>query len=65
VFVKTLVDKEKTPAWKSLLLPLLFTGNQIANTVAAGDMTEIIVEIKKAVVTLSHSGRGWEFVNEE
>jgi hypothetical protein len=28
-------------------------------------MTEIIVEIKNAVVTLSHSGRGWEFVNEE
>lgn len=61
---KTLSDRQGIPAWKSSLLPLLFTGNQIGITVNAGDMDGIVADTDKIVVSLSHNGRGWEFVSQ-
>jgi hypothetical protein len=61
---KDSLDKQRIPAWKSSLLPLLFTGNELRINVAAGDMNTIIADTSKAVVSLLNSGRGWEFVVE-
>jgi hypothetical protein len=58
-------DRHKTPAWKSSVLPLLFTGTRIGIIVAAREMREIKTDTDRIVVSLSHSGRGWEFVSEE
>jgi hypothetical protein len=57
--------QQNMPAWKYFVLPLLFTGNRIGTTVAARDMREIKTDTDKIVVSLSHSGRRWEFVSEE
>ncbi|CAO2655539.1 Nn.00g043420.m01.CDS01 [Neocucurbitaria sp. VM-36] len=61
---KTLFEKNSVPAWKSSVLPLLFTGNGMAKTGALENMKEIEGETDKAVVTLLHTGRGWEFISE-
>lgn len=60
---KTLVDREKVPAWKSSLLPLLFMGDRIGGAVAVGDMDDIKKDTKKLTVSLSRNGKGWEFVS--
>jgi len=61
---KMLFDRQKIPAWKSSVLPLLFTGNRIGTTVIVGDMKEIKADTDKIVVSLLHSAKGWEFISE-
>lgn len=61
---KMLLDRHRIPAWKSSILPLLFTGNQIGRNVVAGDLDGILADTDKMIVSLSHGGKGWEFVSE-
>ncbi|KAJ4383389.1 hypothetical protein N0V86_001436 [Didymella sp. IMI 355093] len=58
-------DRQRVPAWKSSLLPLLFVGNQVGPTVDAGPLKQIEKDTNQIVVSLSHNERGWEFVGEE
>ncbi|KAF3010696.1 hypothetical protein E8E13_005947 [Curvularia kusanoi] len=60
---KMFLDKRRIPAWKSSILPLLFTGDRIGSTVNAGDLDQIITDSDKIIVKLSHDGKGWEFVS--
>ncbi|KAJ8106623.1 hypothetical protein OPT61_g9414 [Boeremia exigua] len=62
---KMVSDRRGVPAWKSSVLPLLFMGNQIENTVEVKDMKSINTATQRLVVKLAHDGRGWEFVNED
>lgn len=61
---KMLLDRHKIPMWKSSILPLLFTGNQIGRNVVTGDLDGILADTDKMIVSLSHGGKGWEFVSE-
>jgi hypothetical protein len=47
------------------LLPLLFTGNRIGDTVVTEDMNKINNGTDKIVVSLSHGEKEWEFVRED
>jgi hypothetical protein len=60
-----LFDGQNIPAWKSSLLLLFYTGNQIRVTVNIGDMEKIKADTNLIVVSLLHSRSGWEFVSEE
>ncbi|KAF2849956.1 hypothetical protein T440DRAFT_508432 [Plenodomus tracheiphilus IPT5] len=61
---KMYFDTRKIPAWKSCVLPLLLTGNQIGAATGAEDMAKIEADTKNLVVSLAHFERGWEFVVE-
>jgi hypothetical protein len=57
-------DTRKIPAWKSSVLPLLLTGNQIGAMSGAGNMEEIEANTDNIDVRLARLERGWEFVVE-
>lgn len=61
---KMLFDRQQIPAWKSSLLPLLFMGNQVGSTVDAIALKQIERDTDKLAVSLSHNGKGWEFVRD-
>jgi hypothetical protein len=61
---KMYFDTQKIPAWKSSVLPLLLTGNQIGTTTGAGNMEEIEANTDDLDVSLARLERGWEFVVE-
>jgi hypothetical protein len=62
---KMYFDTQMIPAWKSSLLPLLLTGNQVGATTGAEDMKTIKANTDNLVVSLAHLERGWEFVVED
>lgn len=63
VAVKTLLDKQQTPIWKSSALPLLFTGNGIGMT---GAQERVEREADGTVVSLKQrADGGWEFVSQD
>jgi hypothetical protein len=61
---KMYFDTQKIPAWKSNVLPLLLTGNQIGAMTGAGNMEEIGANTENLDVSLARLERGWELVVE-
>ncbi|KAI4685087.1 hypothetical protein J4E81_008899 [Alternaria sp. BMP 2799] len=61
---KMYFDTQEIPAWKSSVLPLLLTGNQVGVVASAEDMDKIKANTNNLVVSLAHLERGWEFVVE-
>jgi hypothetical protein len=61
---KMFFDTQNIPAWKSSVLPLLLTGNQIAATTGAEDMDKIKANTRNVFVSLAQFEKGWEFVVE-
>lgn len=62
---RMMLDKQRVPAWKSSILPMLLTGNQIGSTIVAGDLKSIVADTNRVVVRLAYDGKGWEFIREE
>ncbi|KAI4644106.1 uncharacterized protein J4E78_009690 [Alternaria triticimaculans] len=65
IFAKGIVmQTTEIPAWKSSVLPLLLTGNQVGAVASAIDIDKTKANTNNLVVSLAHLERGWEFVVE-